>query len=200
MLAARNVDLLRGLFACFALAAMLNVFFVLGRPPIDIKFATWGYPGYFSGKNYLGEFATVALLLSFYEIVSPGRRRAFGIVVAIASVSLLILSNSKTSMGVALMAPVLAWVTLTLSKHTRLSPAALLLSIPIGYAVVSLVSGLTVNRLSYMLYGDPTFTGRTIIWDFVNIEIAHRPVLGWGYQSFWLAGLMHRASTMLRVG
>ena len=24
------------------------------RPPIDVKFATWGYPGYFSGKNYLG--------------------------------------------------------------------------------------------------------------------------------------------------
>jgi len=37
-----------------------------------------------------------------------------------------------------------------------------------------------------MLYGDSTFTGRTIIWDFVQSEIAHRPLLGWGYQSFWL--------------
>jgi exopolysaccharide production protein ExoQ len=39
-----------------------------------------------------------------------------------------------------------------------------------------------------MLYGDPTFTGRTIIWDFSLSEIARRPLFGWGYQSFWLVG------------
>ena len=33
-----------------------------------------------------------------------------------------------------------------------------------------------------------TFTGRTIIWDFARYEIARRPLLGWGYQSFWLVG------------
>jgi O-antigen ligase len=45
-----------------------------------------------------------------------------------------------------------------------------------------------VNRLSYMLYGDSTLTGRTIIWDFASLEINQRPFLGWGYQSFWLVG------------
>ena len=39
-----------------------------------------------------------------------------------------------------------------------------------------------------MLYGDSTFTGRTIIWDFAKYEIERRPLLGWGYQSFWLVG------------
>lgn len=39
-----------------------------------------------------------------------------------------------------------------------------------------------------MLYGDSTFTGRTIIWDFANMQIAKKPLLGWGYQSFWLVG------------
>ena len=43
-----------------------------------------------------------------------------------------------------------------------------------------------MNHLSYLLYGDLTFTGRTIIWDFMESEIARRPLLGWGYQSFWL--------------
>ena len=47
------------------------------RPPIDFKFATWGYPGYFSGKNYLGQFAAVALLLSLYEAFN--RRSAAGV-------------------------------------------------------------------------------------------------------------------------
>src|SRR5262249_13048498 len=92
MLAARNADLMRGLFLCFALACVLNLIFVFTRPPIDFKFATWGYPGYFSGKNYLGEFAVVALLLSIYEVFHPGRRRVLGILVGIIAVALLILS------------------------------------------------------------------------------------------------------------
>jgi O-antigen ligase len=39
-----------------------------------------------------------------------------------------------------------------------------------------------------MIYGDSTLTGRTLIWDFVQYEIGTRPLLGWGYQSFWLVG------------
>src|SRR6185295_16020748 len=100
------------LFLCFAFAAILNVFFVFGRPPIDFKYATWGYPGYFSGKNYLGQFAAVALLLSLHEAFNRGFRRVFGILVAIVAVALLVLSNSKTSMGLAVLVPFLAVTTL----------------------------------------------------------------------------------------
>ena len=98
----------------------------------------------------------------------PGRRRAFGIVVAIIAVALLILSNSKTSMGLAVLAPLLAGMTLLIRRKTRLSPAIILLSIPVGWYVFSTVTGFTVYRLSNILYGDPTFTGRSIIWEFVR--------------------------------
>jgi hypothetical protein len=33
-----------------------------------------------------------------------------------------------------------------------------------------------------------TRSHRACIWDFANYEIARRPLLGWGYQSFWLVG------------
>jgi O-antigen ligase len=79
-------------------------------------------------------------------------------------------------------------MTLLVRRFTRISPVILLLSIPLCYAILSTVTGFSMNRLSYMLYGDSTFTGRTIIWDFVHNEIARKPLLGWGYQSFWLAG------------
>lgn len=188
MLAARNTDLMRGLFLCFALACVLNLAFVFTRPPIDFKFATWGYPGYFSGKNYLGEFAVVALLLSIHEAFHPGRRRVLGIVVAIIAIALLILSNSKTSMGLAVLAPGLAGAALLIRRTTRLSAAIILMSIPVCWYVFSTVTGFTIYRLSNILYGDPTFTGRSVIWEFVKSEIDHRPLLGWGYQSFWLVG------------
>ena len=58
MLAARAADVMRGLFLCFAFASILNVFFVLGGSQIVVTngsmgLVSIGYPGYFSGKNYL---------------------------------------------------------------------------------------------------------------------------------------------------
>ena len=70
----------------------------------------------------------------------------------------------------------------------RLSPAVVLWSVVILYSVFAAITGFTMNRLSYMLYGDSSFTGRQFIWDFANFEIARKPLLGWGYQSFWLVG------------
>jgi O-antigen ligase len=70
----------------------------------------------------------------------------------------------------------------------RMSPAVVILSLLICYELFSIVAGFSINRLSYALYGDPTFSGRTYIWDFANSMIRRNPVLGWGYQSFWLVG------------
>lgn len=188
LLAARQTDLVRGLFLCFAIATILNVFFVLGRPPIDTKFATWGYPGYFSGKNYLGECEAIAVLLALHETLYPGKRRIFGILIAITAVVLLVLSNSKTALGLLFLTPMLAGATLLIRRASRISPAIILLSIPVCWIVLTTLTGFSIYRISYILYGDPTFTGRSIIWDFVESEIEHRPLLGWGYQSFWLVG------------
>ena len=188
MLAARTADMMRGLFLCFAFASILNVFFVIGRPPISYKYATWGYTGYFSGKNYLGEFAVVALLLSLHETLYPGKRRALGIIVVAIATPLLFVSNSKTSLGLALLSPLMAGLILVARKLMRISPAIVPILIIFSYSVLSTLLSVNINRLSYAIYGDSTFTGRTIIWDFVQRQIELKPLLGWGYQSFWLVG------------
>jgi len=187
MLAVRTADMMRGLFLCFALAAVLNIFFILDNPPSIVKMQG-GYQGYFGGKNALGEFSAIACLLALHETLYSGLRRALGIVVIVIATLLLLLSDSKTAFGLTLFVPLLARLTLITGKIMRISPAIVLLSILVCCAVLSAVSGFNSNRLSYILYGDPTFTGRTIIWDFANYEIARRPLLGWGYQSFWLVG------------
>ncbi len=188
LLAAPSSDILRGLFLwCFAPAAILNVAFVLENSP-SIVAALKGHPGYFMGKNYLGEFAAIPFLLALHEMVYSGRRRVFGIVILLVSVWLLFWANSKTAFGLALLVPLVAGLTLLIRRITRLSPAIILLSVPIFFMVLSSVSNFGLPRLSYMLYGDSSLTGRTVIWDFANTEIARRPLLGWGYQSFWLAG------------
>jgi exopolysaccharide production protein ExoQ len=187
MLAVRTTDMMRGLFLVFAFASILNVFFVLGNS-LSIVTTLGGYPGYFTGKNLLGEFAAITLLLSFHEMVYPGPRRVLSVIVMIIATSLLFLSNSKTAFALALFVPLLAKLTLITGKSLRISPAIVLLTIPICYLILSSVSNFNINRVSYMLYGDATLSARSVIWDFAQSEIARRPLLGWGYQSFWLVG------------
>jgi exopolysaccharide production protein ExoQ len=194
MRAARTVDMMRGLFLCFALASILNIPFVIGGYATMVQYASnhgsvivnIGYQGYFMGKNYLGECAAVVLLLSVHEIFCPGWRRVLGFIVAVIAIVLLFLSDCKTAFCLALICPFLAGLALIVRRITRMSLAIVLLAIPICYLILSSVSNFNVNRLSYMLYGDSTLTGRTIIWDFAQYEIARSPLLGWGYQSFWL--------------
>jgi exopolysaccharide production protein ExoQ len=188
MLAAPTADMMRSMFLwCFTPAAILNIFFVFGNSP-SIVAALKGYPGYFLGKNYLGEFSTIVLLLALYETFYSGLRRALGIIVVAIAILLLFWSNSKTAIALALVIPFLSGLTLLVRKITHISPAIILLSIPLCYAVLAGISNFSIERISYMLYGDSSLTGRTVIWDFVNYKIARRPLLGWGYQSFWLAG------------
>jgi len=185
--AARTSDMIRGLFLCFVLASILNLFFIFNNSPTIVASQN-GYFGYFSTKNQLGQFAAIACLLALHETRSPGVQRALGIFAALLATSLLLLSNSKTAIGLTLLTPPLARLTLLTSKKSRLSPAIILLSIPLFYFFLSSVSGFNVYRLSYWLYGDSTFTGRTTIWAFVSKAIELRPLWGWGYQSFWLVG------------
>ena len=195
LLAARTSDMMRGLFLCFALASLLNVFFVIGGTATIVINAGphgsyrdyLGSPGYFSFKNYLGECAAVAFLLSIHEILHRGWRRTFGIIGAVVAVYLVFAGNSKTAFGLALICPFLSVATLITRKITRVSPAIILSFIPACYALLSTVSPhYNLNLLSYKLYGDGTFSGRAIIWNFVQQEIHRRPFVGWGYKSFWL--------------
>ena len=113
-------------------------------------------------------------MLAFHEVRYPGSRRVLGIIVVAIAISLVFLSNSKTALGLALMSPILAVVALTVRKFTRVSPAIIQLSIPVCYIIVSNLSNFNINRISYMIYGDSTFTGRNIICDFAQYEIDRR--------------------------
>ena len=188
LLAARTTDMMRGVFLCFALALIVNVFFVLDQNPMVPEIGRKAYAGYFTYKGELGHAAAFALLLSFHEILYPGWRRRFGVIIIAIAIYLVVLSDSKGSLGVALLAPLLAGITLFVGKKLRVSLALILLPIPVFYTALSYIVGNLINRISWHLYGNYDLSGRVFIWDFANLEIARKPLLGWGYQSFWLSG------------
>ena len=190
MLAARTTDMMRGVYFCFVFGSILNAVLILGGYSTDLLADTVkiGYPGYFAYKGILGEFAAFAFLLSLYEIFHPGWRRALGLFIVVTSIYLVLLSQSKGSLGCAVLAAILATLVMFVGKKMRVSPAIVLLPLPICYAVLSRMVGDLINRISWHIYGNYTLSGRVDIWNFVDFEIAKRPLLGWGYRSVWLVG------------
>jgi exopolysaccharide production protein ExoQ len=176
--AARSADMMRPLFLCFAVGVVLNL--MIGTRTlaggIDI-----GYSGFMSGKNDLGQFAGVAVIMSLYEVRQNGFRRVLGLLVAALATVLLLQSESKTSTALAFLSPVLAWSMAILKKTARISAVAVL-------AVLMFLCIHFRSQLAWYVFHDATFTGRTLIWEFVGSEIDRRPLLGWGFLSFWLVG------------
>jgi exopolysaccharide production protein ExoQ len=132
-------------------------------------------------KNAFGKFAAIAFLLALHEVLYRGLRRALGMIVLVIGGIVLFLTNSKTSIGLAFIAAFLAGFTLMTRKMMRISPAIVV------FIIVTLLVFFR-DQVGWLVFQDATFSARTIIWDFVFYEIGRRPLLGWGFNSFWLAG------------
>ncbi len=186
---ARSVDLMRRLYICFIVAAIINLVFVLAGTQTIWLNVSIGYSGYLTHKNVLGQFAAFALFFSLREITFQRTRRYVGLVMFVLSVYLLVMSNSKTSIALGVALPMFVVLLTTLGRYLRTSPSTLFFWI-VGLAVIAcIVLSISVFDISEKLFRDRTFTGRTEIWEFVSYEIQKRPFLGWGFQSFWLVGL-----------
>jgi O-antigen ligase len=189
LLSGRNTDTIHALFLCFAVATLLSIYSVFEKPITRSNNPDFGFQGSFNDKNALGQFAAVGILIALNELISPRLvRRVSGIVLICIMFWLVLVSKSKTSLALALCAPFLAWLILKAGRMMRVSSATILLGILGFYQVFSKVSGFNVNRISYLVFGNPDYSGRIYIWYFVESQIAQRPLLGWGYQSFWLVG------------
>jgi exopolysaccharide production protein ExoQ len=190
MVAGRTSDLMRGVFFCFVFGSVLNAVLIIGGYSTIVGAGTddAGYPGYLAGKNALGQFAAFAILLSLYKIFHPGWQRALGLIVVVTGTYLIFAAHSKAALGCVVIAAILAKLVLFIGKKMRVSPLIVLLPVPICYAILSRTVGNLVDRISWHIFHNYDLSGRTVIWDFVNREIAKRPLLGWGYRSFWLVG------------
>jgi O-antigen ligase len=173
------------LFMCFAAVTVVNLVFVITHPPTPI-----GHAGYYDHKNSLGVHAAISYIFAIYEIFKGSAlRRAFAAVIAIISLFVLIVSQSKTSLGLAVLIPILGIAIAALVRKTAISPTWLVfyfLSLIVVALVLLLDSlRLSIDYVSFLLFGDDTFTGRTTIWAFA-VEMAESHLSwGWGYQAFW---------------
>lgn len=149
-----------------------------------------GYEGVYPQKNGLGAAAALAILFGLHQLFCgrPVARVAAAATIGVAML-LLVLSRSKTSFGLALIAPFLAIGIAVAARATAISAAVIvtsLVAVLLGIYWLGVASNVwDFPTVMEAVFGDPTLTTRTDIWSFALTMIERKPLLGFGFESFW---------------
>lgn len=171
--------------------AVVASFILLAVAPHLAHDATMDYPnavrGAYSAKNMLGGMSAAGIIVAFYAWRRGYGSQLLAAALIPASLLLLYLSQSATSLIVTLVA---GYVAATAGAFRRRDA----IGFTFGYVLVLVGiagSGLLVLAwadLLALLHRGATLTGRSPIWSLAIHFIEARPWLGYGFGSFWRQG------------
>lgn len=179
------------LYLAFWCALILN----LAVAPFPVAFDEFGFfRGAFGNKNSLGALAALALIFGF--IVGAGfsgvGRSIINLLYLAAWAGTLVMTVSKTAIGLVFVVPALFILLDTAARLSRLGVGWVLFGFGLlAVTALGTVIGLTGAAPAEILsavFPDPTFTGRTQIWEFMISQIGSNWLLGNGFGSLWGVG------------
>ncbi len=198
--ARRVVVFLRGLLP---ITLLLSVLWVVAYPQVAIHAEGGAWAGVFRHKSELGSTAVFALafwLPVLGESMGSARRRALAGAVVLLAAFLLWRSDSVTEiLGAALV--FLVWIGVRAP-----GPTAIKLSLAPIPPLLTLFwfwnwQPLDVDPfLQENLGRNMTLTGRTPLWEAILENVYLHPILGEGYDAFWVAGNQRAEYLIQSVG
>ncbi len=182
-------EVLEFLLVLGAISLFVSIFFAIVLPQYGIDTVGGHYPawkGIYSAKNRFGNmvfiFMTVALT---YRPRTRWLRFVAWSMILVCPVALYFsfAATSYIIFALYLCYKTVLWLLRPVSKRDYIVAFCLGL---IALGVLSVLFVTESSALFALLGKDPTLTGRTEIWSAVLDSIAKRPLLGYGYQAFWL--------------
>ncbi len=139
--------------------------------------------GVFTNKNEAG--ATMVQFIFIGLFVARMRSLTLGGLIITLATTFLIFTQSKTAIGIL---PVVLIVSAVLARTRR--PV---MGIAIAISVMVMINLFSVGSIYFepihdmiaSILPDPSFTGRTEIWQFALQHLAERPITGYGISAFW---------------
>jgi exopolysaccharide production protein ExoQ len=192
---ARTIDWqsqLKIILCAGAIAGILSVAFAVALPSrgIDYTHGT-SWQGIFFSKNHLGRMMLFFLTPAFYFRTGQNQtllHKAIRHCYVVLCLGLIVMSQSKTAIGVTAIYLVFT-AALFLSRRLRtMDRKFLMLAMTILFSMSALLILPNLTALVLEMGGDPTLTGRTVIWNQLLISFLKRPWTGYGYGAFWGAG------------
>lgn len=144
------------------------------------------WKGIFSAKNYLGNMALFFLTVA----ISYRGRTSWLRCVRISQIIFCLIAIAFSRAATAYMLTAIYMVGLvvmkTLHGFRKKDYFVVCLVLLVIFSAATVVIVVWPDSLFTLLGKDVTLTGRTGIWTAVSASIAKRPLLGYGYQAFWL--------------
>ena len=145
------------------------------------------WKGVFSAKNALGDMALFFLTIA---VSCRGRTRFLRVVRAFQiPFCLIAIAFSQAATAYLLTATYVIYFAVMKSLHRFRKRDYMILSLAMLVTFFAAAAVVLVARPDFLLTllgKDSSLTGRTEIWAAVLHSISHRPLLGYGYQAFWL--------------
>jgi len=157
--------------------------------------ATWR--GLHSHKNTAGHTNATTTIIWFWAsfMFKP---RFFFLFVAAASAVFTYQSQSKSAWGALFVILIVSYMFATFCRQPRaMAKIILTLFLSLSFLLIVLTF-LSTNDLVQTTTGDSTLTGRTELWGLVLEYIYESPIVGMGFESFWLIG--ENASALTGIG
>lgn len=176
-------------FATSAMAGLASLLF--GRDRSD----GLGYLGIYASKNALADASSLLIIVALAVLVDRrlSARWRLPAVMGILLGGLLLVMGQSSGALVSTLVVVLFFGVLVLLQ--RLTPSMRLVAIVLTLVLagaagvmLSLISDQLARMFLDLTGKDITLTGRTDLWAIALAEIAERPMLGVGFQAFWVHG------------
>lgn len=162
------------------------------QDPLD---GTYSLVGAFASKNQLGFFASLGIYLAFAALVLMRERGLFAVpalLTGVVAAYCLLASQSATSV-ITVFVALAAAIAVSGLQQVAPRPRRLLFLAGAGFAMLGLfvASQSGAFELVAGAFGkDPTLTGRSYLWAEGLAAARENPVLGTGYNAYWVHGFV----------
>ena len=171
------LDLLRKLVFLSAIISLV----LLVISPVTVLMADGALCGIFPHKNFMGQVMAAGVLASLHGMRTGGGHRRSRAAMIVVFVGLTFASRSATAMMTIVLFCAVEILLVISGRYFMIILS--ILSIPALLLIL-----LSPDLILDFLGKDASLTGRTDLWRFVDIDIAQRPLLGWGFDAFWALG------------
>lgn len=159
-------------------------------------FYAGAWKGAFLHKNLLGResaiFCSIFFILFLFETHT---RKYYYLMFVFLSFVLVVMAGSVTGILSTLFALSLSYVMYKISTDSLIRYHLLIFVIPLFFLVF--ISFIDVDFILSLFGRDSSFTGRDLLWETISEEVSSRPLLGFGYQSFWSSGFGEYVSVIV---
>ncbi len=173
--------------AVFGVLAIISIILGLFFPQYGVmsEIHVGAWRGAWVEKNYMGGAMTKGVVIMMCAFAMRPDRGWLWVPLGLMCFMLVILSTSKTALLIT-MGMIAGFIAIRIFRRFPILRIPLMYVILFGIGLFATLMTTIPEEMFALIGKDPTFTGRTDIWNGLIASIKQSPLLGYGYGVYWL--------------